>query len=361
MRIKAKLEVSDEGFYALAETVPTAICMFQGDRFLYINPAIERMSGYKREDFFHKKVWDFLPPESRDLVMARSESRKQGFPVPTSYEMQYIDKSGEPRWMDMSIGDISGGDPPIYIVTAMDITELKRAEQALYESEERLQLCVATARLGTFDWDILNDRHVWSPETYEIYGLPHDVPLTLELTMRHIYPGDRQDAVVEAAFDPAGPGEYSMEYRIIRASDSAIRWVYVKARVFFTSEGTQRKAVRVLGAIQDITEQKLAEEALSDAKTRAELYLDLMGHDINNMHQIALGYLELARDTKTEKDLKEIMGKSIEVLQRSTQLIKNVRKLQKLQDGMLRESIMDLCPILADVQREYGAIPAKPI
>ena len=47
----------------------------------------------------------------------------------------------------------------------------------------------------------------------------------------------------------------------------------------------------------DITERKQAEAALQDAKQQAELYLDLMGHDINNMNQIALGSLELAEDT----------------------------------------------------------------
>jgi PAS domain S-box-containing protein len=355
------LRMSEEKFRALAETVPTAVCLFQGDKFTYINPAVERMSGYTKEEFFRQEVWNFLPPHYRDLTKARHESRKQGLPVPSSYEIQFINKSGEARWIDISLGDVNIGGVPMRIATAFDITERKRAEKALYESDERLNLCVATAGLGTFDWDIVNDRHVWSPRTYEIYGLPPDAPLSLDHMARYIYPGDRQDTVIMAGLDPAGPGEYSMEYRIIRASDSAIRRVYLKARVFFTGEGAQRRAVRVLGAIQDITERKLAEEALGDAKTQAELYLDLMGHDINNMHQIALGYLELARDTNMDGDRQEFMDKSIEVLQRSTILIKNVRKLQKLQDGVLRKEIVDICPVLADVKREYGAIPAKPI
>ena len=61
-----------------------------------------------------------------------------------------------------------------------------------------------------------------------------------------------------------------------------------------------------------------------------------MGHDINNMHQIALGYLELARDMHPEAGQSEFLDKPIEVLQRSAQLIRNVRKLQKLKEGVFQ-------------------------
>jgi PAS domain S-box-containing protein len=105
-----------------------------------------------------------------------------------------------------------------------------------------------------------------------------------------------------------------------------------------------------------------AEEALIDAKTQAELYLDLMGHDINNMHQIALGYLELARDMiRMDEQQKEFLEKPIEVLQRATRLIVNVRKLQQLQEGLLLTSIVDVHTVLADVQREYGSVPGKTV
>jgi hypothetical protein len=68
---------------------------------------------------------------------------------------------------------------------------------------------------------------------------------------------------------------------------------------------------------------------------QAELYLDLPGHDINNMHQIALGYLELAREKHPEP-----------------RLIKNVRKLQKLREDVLGSAIVDPTRVLADVQGE---------
>jgi signal transduction histidine kinase len=86
-----------------------------------------------------------------------------------------------------------------------------------------------------------------------------------------------------------------------------------------------------------------------------------MGHDINNMHQIALGYLEIARDLQEDEQLKEFIDRPIEVLQRSARLIRNVRKLQKLREGAFQARTVDLCEVLAGVQREFGAVPHKAV
>jgi signal transduction histidine kinase len=116
-----------------------------------------------------------------------------------------------------------------------------------------------------------------------------------------------------------------------------------------------------MGMVHDITERKQIEEALMEAKSQAELYLDLMGHDINNMHQVALGYLELARDMHPVTGRSEFLDKPIEVLQRGAQLIQNVRKLRKLKDGVFQTQEVDMCVVLRDVQREFGAVPNKAI
>jgi len=112
---------------------------------------------------------------------------------------------------------------------------------------------------------------------------------------------------------------------------------------------------------RDITERKLAEKSLREARMQAELYLDLMGHDINNMHQIALGYLELLRDMHADGTKNEFIDKPIEVLHRSARLIQNVRKLQKLHEGMLKNQEVDVINTLSYIQREFGSIPGKTI
>jgi signal transduction histidine kinase len=86
-----------------------------------------------------------------------------------------------------------------------------------------------------------------------------------------------------------------------------------------------------------------------------------MGHDINNMHQVALGYLELARDMPPGEKQAEFLEKPVEVLQRSAQLIQNVRKLQKLREGVFQTKDVDVREVLAQVQNELGSMPGKTI
>jgi PAS domain S-box-containing protein len=111
----------------------------------------------------------------------------------------------------------------------------------------------------------------------------------------------------------------------------------------------------------DIIERTQAEKQLFDSKAQAELYLDLMGHDINNMHQVALGYLEMARDLPSGEMQAEFIDKSMEVLRRSTQLIGNVRKLRKIHEGVFQSKDIDVCKLLADVQSEYGKVAGKTV
>ncbi len=111
-----------------------------------------------------------------------------------------------------------------------------------------------------------------------------------------------------------------------------------------------------------ITERKRAEEDIKKAKEQAELYLDLMGHDINNLHQIAMGYLEFAREMAgPEIGQNEFIEKPFEVLRRGARLIDNVRKLQRLSEGAYAKGPVDVREVLANALDEYRDMPGKTI
>lgn len=84
-----------------------------------------------------------------------------------------------------------------------------------------------------------------------------------------------------------------------------------------------------------------------------------MGHDINNMHQVALGYLELATELEENENMKELLERPRDVLLRSARLIDNVRKLQKLKDGAYEHQPVELVRVLGDVVKEHEAVPGK--
>jgi PAS domain S-box-containing protein len=117
---------------------------------------------------------------------------------------------------------------------------------------------------------------------------------------------------------------------------------------------------------QDITRRKKAEKDLENSKAQAELYLDLMGHDISNMHQIMMMQLELAADTlkmegALKGDDKELVDTSLRTLDKAARLINNVRKLQKHQSGEFSLEPVDLTEILKDVLKDYADLPGKEV
>jgi PAS domain S-box-containing protein len=104
-----------------------------------------------------------------------------------------------------------------------------------------------------------------------------------------------------------------------------------------------------------------------ELQLQAELYLDLMGHDISNMHQIVMGQLELAQEVMDDEgglkaEYKELIDTSLKTLNRSAQLIANVRKLQSMRRGEFKEESIDLNDLLSNIVKEHEfMLPANSI
>jgi two-component system, cell cycle sensor histidine kinase and response regulator CckA len=154
----------------------------------------------------------------------------------------------------------------------------QRVEPAV---DERRSARAPSPTMGVFDHDMRSDVVYCSPEVHEIYGWPSDVVARLEMFGQHAHPDDRaeRDEAVARAHDPKGDGRYNHQYRIIR-TDGAVRWVHTRSQTFFKGTGAARKAVRVTGAITDVTAARAALALLrerEDRLRRAER-LARMGH-----------------------------------------------------------------------------------
>jgi signal transduction histidine kinase len=110
-------------------------------------------------------------------------------------------------------------------------------------------------------------------------------------------------------------------------------------------------------ALRDRIQRNIAENAHEDARDQAELYLDLMGHDINNMNQVGIGFLELALDTLELDDYgRELLSHPLTALEGSSLLISNVKKLQKVRSGEIRHKEMDVGQVLESVREHYCSL-----
>jgi signal transduction histidine kinase len=99
----------------------------------------------------------------------------------------------------------------------------------------------------------------------------------------------------------------------------------------------------------DPSRQKRPEEELMEAKAEAELYLDLFSHDIRNLTQIGVGYIELALESSNIDEMRSLIAKALDAMQDTAHIIDNVRKLQDARDGNFEMKPVNLCTVLADL------------
>ncbi|MGE5465326.1 MAG: ATP-binding protein [Betaproteobacteria bacterium] len=110
----------------------------------------------------------------------------------------------------------------------------------------------------------------------------------------------------------------------------------------------------------DISDRKRYEEELVRAKTQAELYIDLLGHDINNMNQIGIGFLEMALDRlEPDNEGQLLIRKPLEAMLNSSHLIDNVKKIRRANTGSFCLEPVDLGQTLDEVIRDYKEIPGR--
>jgi PAS domain S-box-containing protein len=140
---------------------------------------------------------------------------------------------------------------------AKERTERKRAEHALRQSEAYLAEAQRLSRTGSFGWNVLTEEHIWSEETYRIFGFSQETTPTLPLIVERIHPEDREtiQQIIDRATD--GRDGFDLEQRLLM-DDGSIKYVRVVAH----PQAGEPGGLIFVGAVTDITDAKRAEQAV---------------------------------------------------------------------------------------------------
>jgi PAS domain S-box-containing protein len=137
--------------------------------------------------------------------------------------------------------------------------KLQESRIALAKSEERLRMAQEAAHSGTWEWNLLTDENVWSDELWKLYDLdPKDCKASYATWLQVIHPEDRAETEERVKKAAAAAGELNAEWRVI-LPNGATRWLMSRGKPFFDNNG---RVTHYLGIVLDITERRLADEAL---------------------------------------------------------------------------------------------------
>jgi PAS domain S-box-containing protein len=239
---------------------------------LYWSPRCKQMLGYADDELTPvvDTVRELLHPEDRDRAWAETVRHLEGHTPHFECEYRLRHRDGTYLWvLARGVAMRDGQGRPVRVIGShTDITQRKRSEQALREAEERLRLGLRAGKTGTWDWDILGNRVVWSEQLYEFHGLKDgEFGGTAAEFGRLVHPDDmdRVQAALQAAL--LGGRPYELEFRTVRP-DGQVRWLATSGQALFDEAGNP---VRMLGATTDVTHRKLTEEALARSTERLEL------------------------------------------------------------------------------------------
>ncbi len=240
------------------------------------------------------------------------------------------------------------------------IVEQKRLEDALRESEEKFQNLLERAPFAIYIYRGEKNCCYVNPAAEALTGYTRDE--FINMSYWDIAHPDYRELVKERGIKRQKGETVPSRYQIkIITKGGEVRWIDINAaNIMF-----ERKPA-VLVTMIDITEQKLAEEILSEARAQAEVYIDLMGHDINNMNQVAMGNLELILDRsqvakKIEDEDLRLIRSSYLTLQSISRLIDNVRKIQSVKSGSVKSEDIDIGKRIAEVIKAYENIPGRDV
>jgi len=184
----------------------------------------------------------------------------------TRISYRLVRADGSAIWLEKSARVFFDDQGKMLRVIGMvaDITERKRAEEALRESEERFRLAAQAGKMFAYEWDAATDIVARSAESAPILGIPETEQLTGEQLLNRVHPDDRErleGAVV--ALSPEKP-YLQISYRMLRPDGSEV-WLERTSRAHFDEEG---RIVRLVGMVADISERKRVDEALSSMSRR---------------------------------------------------------------------------------------------
>jgi PAS domain S-box-containing protein len=307
-------------------------------RFLFSNPAVCSLFGYTEEEFYQLSIVNLVPIESLGLVMSEFEQQMRG-EKNISFAQTCLKKDGTVFYADIAGAPIVLNGRECNVGFFIDVTSRQRAQEALKESESALKQAQEIAKLGSWEFDLIDHKVKWSENNYTIYGLkPFEIEPTFEYFKSRIHPDDLH--IIDETYEIISSSKQPTNIEVrMPFPDGYEKWIQINiAPIVVNDELVALKGVQI-----DITDLKKIEFELIRAKEKAEesdrlksAFLTNMSHEIRTPMNGIMGFTELLKEPQLSGEEQQ---EYIRIIQKSGKRMLNILKdlvdISKIEAGLM--------------------------
>jgi diguanylate cyclase (GGDEF)-like protein/PAS domain S-box-containing protein len=301
------------------------------------NPQAQALFGWTLQEAWGRELADLIVPqderEAHRQGIARFMRTGEGALIGTLLERTACDRAGRLFPIELTISVVVTEDGRSFNAFVRDISQRRSSERLLERQRRQLAEAQKVGRFGSMEWDLIADTIEWSDELYRLYGIERGGPtITRQDVVRAVHPDDRATSLAALRAALAGGEPFCWEHRIVRP-DGTVRISRGRGEVIRDDDG---QPVRMLGAMQDVTELRAAEAsqrhlaALVDSSEDAIIAKTLDGQIVswNRGAQELFGY-----------DAREAVGSPIGMLVPSRRRDELAQIMASIQRGELVEPV----------------------
>jgi PAS domain S-box-containing protein len=343
---EAELRISEQKFAKLFNLMPdmVGITRLADGCFAEVNQGFEYQTGWSRAEVISHSSLELGLWTAADRARAMEIMREQGHLE--NFDFIMTTRSGARRQAVMFLVPITLEGVEYLYFLARDVTEHRQAELALRNSERLLRESQQVAQLGSYAFDVAIGKWSSSEIMDRIFGIDEAYVRDIDGWLAIVHPDEREALrgyLVEQVLARHQP--FNREYRILRPSDGAVRWVSGLGQLQLDGSGN---VMRMVGTIQDITERKCAEIELDSAREAAEAanrakseFLTNMSHEIRTPLTGIMGMAQLLEHT----ELTETQNRYLSIIEVSSEnllsIISDILDLSKIEAGKTELELQD--------------------
>jgi PAS domain S-box-containing protein len=368
----------------IASAMEAIISMDEQQRIVMFNPSAEQIFGIPAREVIGSSIYRFVPERfqapCRKVVERLGRTGGSDQHMGAFGMLSGLRANGEEFPVEASLSQAESGGKKLFTVTLRDITNRKTAEAALLEAEQRRRLAMETADLGFYERDLISNQVTADANWRKIMGLAEGEPGP-DFAPKSLFPEDRERilALLSQAYDPRRQAAVGADFRIVRPNGE-VRWLAGRGRVVFDDSVQPPVARKFLGVVQDITERKEVElaltqtralltqsnqdlemkvrertESLIQASAEMEAFCYSLSHDMRSPLRAIVTFTELAMLDSGQQLTDESTGllqKVITAARRLDQLIQDVLAFSQVSRMKIELEFVDVEQLLAEIITE---------